>query len=435
MEKPGQSRLNEPKASWRCRFFIVNMNAMHKTYLMSQVSLIGLVCLIMLFSACSARHSEDADVDSADAVKLDSIQAEHDITCDARLWADSIMASMTLEEMAGQLIMPAVYAEDSPGAMRLLREYATDCHIGGVVLLKGTVPAARMITDTLRRILTVPPFISIDAEWGLAMRLAGAPEFPRNGRISADADESAMFDYGYEVARECREVGINMVLGPVLDVLPNGRRSSGIGSRSFGRDSERAANLGVAYAKGVESGGVISVAKHFPGHGSADADSHKRLPVVNKTLGELEASDLKPFRDFVSNGMSAIMTGHLYVPALEEEEIPVTVSGKILHDFVRGELGFNGLVVTDAINMAGAGGCSAVDAIIAGADIVLAPFNTEDELMNITNAVREGKLPVSTLRDRVGRVLFYKFMIARDDNGTGNIGDTSEAERIIKLLR
>ncbi len=411
-------------------FNIVSLRSLRQAILPS------IACLIVLFAGCTGRHSSKAEApDSLETVELDSIQAEHDITDDARIWADSIMTLMTIEEMAGQLVMPAVYSDVSPASMRLVREYATDGHVGGVVLLKGTVDAARTIADTLRSILKVPPFIAIDAEWGLAMRLAGTPEFPRNGRLSASADEATMFDYGYEVARECREIGINMVLGPVLDVLPNGQRSSGIGSRSFGRDSGRTANLGVAYAKGVESGGVISVAKHFPGHGSADADSHKRLPIVAKTREELEATDLLPFREYVGNGMSAIMTGHLYVPALDEEEIPVTVSEKIMKDFVRDEMGFKGLLVTDAINMAGAGGCSAAEAIMAGADIVLAPSNTEAELINIADEARSGRLPIATLRDRVRRVLFYKYMVAREDKGTGNIGDTSEAERIIKLLR
>lgn len=392
------------------------------------------IFLALLLSACSG-HMAKNEPDSTDALELDSLQAVHDISFDARVWADSLMDCMTVEEMAGQLIMPAVYSDTCASAMRLVREYASDGHVGGVVLLKGSVPAARAIADTLRSMLRIPPFVAIDAEWGLAMRLAGTPEFPRNGRISQQADETVMFDYGYEVARECREVGINMVLGPVLDVLPIGRKASGIGSRSFGRDAARIAALGVAYSKGVEAGGVMSVAKHFPGHGAADADSHKRLPVVAKTREELESSDLLPFRHYINNGMSAIMTGHLFVPALDEEEEPVTVSKKILKDFVRDELGFEGLIVTDAINMAGAGGCTAAEALIAGADIVLAPSNTEEELRNIVEEVRLGRFPISTFRDRVGRVLFYKYMTARFDGGSGRIGETDEAERIIKLLR
>ncbi len=393
---------------------------------------------IMVFAlACSrgGQANEKLVEETYGAASLDSIQSEHDISSEARQWADSIIARMTIEEMAGQLVMPAVYSTDTPEAMHLLKKHAADSHVGCAVLLKGSVEAARMIADTLRQMLPAPPFIAIDAEWGLAMRLDGTPEFPRNGKITANADEEALFDYGAELARECRELGINMVLGPVLDVLPAGIRRSGIGSRSFGRDAERAAKLGVAYAKGIESGGVISVAKHFPGHGSADADSHKRLPAVEKTREELAATDLRPFKEYVGNGLSAIMMGHLYVPALDEEEVPVTVSEKILKGMVREEMGFQGLIVTDAMNMAGAEGKTAADAIIAGADIVIAPANTEEEVMTLAAAVRNGHLPISQLKDRVGRVLFYKYMVAREDSGSGNIGDTAEAERIIKLLR
>lgn len=406
---------------------------------LSMVSVMRIFCfviLIVLFYGCSGqKYTKEELSDSIVETGLDSIQAEHDISNDARIWADSIMDTMTVEEMVGQLIMPAVYADASRPEMKLIRKYATDCHVGGVVLLKGSTKAARMIADTLRKLLPAPPFIAIDAEWGLAMRLEGTPEFPRNGRIAEDADETALFDYGYEVARECRELGINMVLGPVLDVLPAGKRKSGIGSRSFGRDAHRAANLGVAYAKGIESGGVMSVAKHFPGHGSADADSHKRLPSVAKTREELDAADLLPFKEYMGNGLTAIMMGHLYVPALDEEEVPVTVSEKILKNLVRDEMGFQGLIVTDAMNMAGAGGNTAADAIIAGADIVLAPANTEEEVMTLADAVRSGRFPTDQLRDRVGRVLFYKYITARENSGGGNIGNTFEAERIIKLLR
>ncbi len=404
---------------------------------MTNMGRLWMIWLVVFALACSrgGQANGDATQEPDGGIMLDSVQSEHDISNDARQWADSIIESMTIEEMAGQLIMPAVYSIDTPDAMYLLKKYAADCHIGGVVLLKGNVEAARMIADTLRQMLPAPPFIAIDAEWGLAMRLEGTPEFPRNGKITANADEEALFDYGAELARECRELGINMVLGPVLDVLPAGIRRSGIGSRSFGRDAERAAKLGVAYAKGIESGGVISVAKHFPGHGSADADSHKRLPSVEKTREELAATDLKPFKEYVGNGLSAIMMGHLYVPALDEDEVPVTVSEKILKGMVRDEMGFQGLIVTDAMNMAGAEGKTAADAIIAGADIVIAPANTEEELMTLAVAVRNGRLPISQLKDRVGRVLFYKFMAAREKSGSGKIGDTEEAERIIKLLR
>lgn len=391
-----------------------------------------IVCLAALLSSCSGQKAADAGDSETEP---DSLRFQHDITTEAMQWADSVMADMTVEQMAGQLIMPAIYSDSSAPAIRLLREYAVDYRVGGVVLLKGTVSAVRTIADTLRGMLDVPPFIAIDAEWGLAMRLDSTPEFPRNGRISPNADETAMFDYGLELARESRAVGVNMVLGPVLDVLPESGMRSGIGSRSFGSDPERVASLGVAYAKGLESGGVISVAKHFPGHGSADADSHRRLPTVAKTRSQLESSDLLPFRKYIGNGLSALMTGHLYLPALDEEERPVTVSRKILTEFVRDSLGFQGLIVTDAINMAGAGGHTAADAIMAGADLALAPADTGEEIQKIAEAVRRGEMPMATLRDRTRRVLFYKYMSARAGIGEGKIGETGEAERIIKLLR
>lgn len=390
--------------------------------------------MTMLLSACSGRYHV-YECDTVQPLQQDSIQLGNDISADAMIWADSIIETMTIEEMAGQLIMPAVYADNSQISIRLVREYASDAHIGGIVLLKGNKEAATAIVDTLRNLLSVPPFIAIDAEWGLAMRIEGYPEFPRNGRISEDAEESLLFDYGYEVARECHEIGVNMILGPVLDVVPAGGRGSAIGSRSFGSDPERAARLGVAYAKGVEAAGVISVAKHFPGHGSADADSHKKLPVVDKTLEQMEATDLRPFKEYINNGMSAIMTGHLYVPALDDMKVPVTVSEKILQKFIREELGFNGLIVTDAINMAGAGGRSAKEAVLAGADIVLAPANTIDELRGLIDFVRHGVLPVDILKDRVRRVLFFKYMAARFDTKISKTHERNEAERIIKLLR
>lgn len=337
---------------------------------------------------------------------------EFDMTLEGLAWADSVMAEMTLEEMAGQLIMPAVFSDDSRMALTQLRKYASDNHVGGVVLLKGTIDAVRAISDTLRRLSPAPPFIAIDAEWGLAMRLEDMPGFPRNGRISEDADELLLFDYGQEVARECRQLGINMVLGPVLDVVPEGFRAGGIGTRSFGSDARRVARLGGAYSRGLESGGVLSVAKHFPGHGAANADSHKRLPTVGKTRAELDSTDLLPFRTYIDNGLSGIMTAHLNVPALEETGIPVTVSEKIQKRLLREEFGFHGLIITDAMNMAGAEGNHVADAIIAGADIVLAPSDTEAEIAYLTGAIRHGRLPMAELRDRVRRVLFYKFLFA-----------------------
>ena len=380
--------------------------------------LTSILILGILMPGCRRAVTPVQDADSLATAFVDSLDVSE---LRMREWVDSVMAGMTLEEMAGQLIYPAVYSDDSGYAMRSVVRYVADCHVGGVVLLKGTPEAARLISDTLSKISCAPPFVSIDAEWGLAMRLKNTPRFPRNGKISPAARDSILYEYGVEVARECREVGINMVLGPVLDVLPeeNGKDTF-IGSRSFGSDAMRVTRHGVSYAKGLEDGGVISVAKHFPGHGSADADSHKRLPTVSKSREQLFDSDLKPFMEYAGNNLSAIMVGHLYVPALDSEDIPVSVSEKILKGFVRDEMGFRGLIITDAMNMAGAGGKSGADAIMAGADMVLAPRDTHREVMSLVEAVEHDVFPLESLRDRVRRVLSYKFRVKNMASGVQN---------------
>ena len=335
-----------------------------------------------------------------------------DLTARVMHVADSILAGMTLEEKVGQCFMPTIYSRSERRTMRRLMEYLTDLHVGGVVLLKGDLgSAARMASVGMSS--AIPPFIAIDAEWGLGMRLEDAPDFPRNGRLGPKADELLLFDYGSEVARECRRVGINMVLGPVVDVSENPRGV--IGSRSFGSDPRRVADLGVAYAKGVESGGVISVAKHFPGHGSPSGDSHLTLPVIRRSFHHLDSIDLYPFRVYVSSGLSGVMVGHLAVPAIDSLSRPAAVSPEVICGLLRGTLGFRGLVLTDALNMAGAGGYGAWEAIIAGADVVVGPEDTVREIADVIEKVRSGEIGLDVIDDRCRRILFYKYLMGLDN--------------------
>lgn len=331
-----------------------------------------------------------------------------DLTHAAAEYADSLLREMTLEERVGQCFMPAIYASGDPYTMRRLREYIDSLHVGGVVLLKGDLEsAARMAREGLGE--RIPLFMAIDAEWGLGMRLKDAPDFPRNGRLSPKADEELLFEYGSEVARECRRVGINMVLGPVIDVSENPRGV--IGSRSFGGDPERVADLGVAYARGLESGRVISVAKHFPGHGSPGGDSHRGKQVIVRSLHHLDSIDLYPFRSYIDSGLTGVMVGHLAVPAIDPESLPAAVSPVVIGDLLRGELGFTGLVLTDALNMGGAEGHKAASALRAGADIVVAPADTRREIETVLERVISGAMPVEVIDDRCRRILFYKWLV------------------------
>lgn len=332
--------------------------------------------------------------------------AKYDLTAEAQAWADSVTAEMDTLRLASQIFMPAVYAQADQFTVRQVREYALE-GIGGVVFLKGTSREARALADSMASVSQVPPFIAIDAEWGLNMRLKDAPAFPANGRLAPDVEDQLMYDYGREVSRECRQLGINMVLGPVLDVSDNNRF---IGARSFGSDPERVAALGLAYGRGLMDGNVLPVAKHFPGHGMVSRDSHKSKGVINASLQRLDTVDLVPFRKWSESSMPAVMAGHLAVPAIDSEMRPAAVSRTVLSDLLRSDLRFKGLVLTDAMNMLGAEGYTACDAVKAGADIIIAPADTRREINGIMEGVRNSALKLSDLRDRVSRILFYKYL-------------------------
>lgn len=365
------------------------------------------VMIAALLLSCSGVGASRGDSVGIDSVPVDSVVDISDLTAEARHAADSVLSSMTLEQQVAQCFMPTIYARNDEPTLRKLEAYSR-LGVGGVVLLKGDMVSAAVMADKLRG-PGVPAFVAIDAEWGLGMRLEDAPGFPRNGHLSNDADELVLYDYGQEVARESRRLGINMVLGPVIDVT--GRRDGIIGTRSFGDDPHRVADLGVAYARGLESGGVLSVAKHFPGHGSPADDSHRTLPVINRSLHQLDSIDLYPFRRYVDSGLSAVMVGHLAVPALDSKMIPAAVSDAVIGDLLRNDLGFKGLVITDALNMEGANGYDGADALQAGADLVIGPYDTKKEIDAVLDRVANGELDATRIADSCRRILFYKYIL------------------------
>lgn len=352
-----------------------------------------------------------------------------DITDEAWRWADSVTMRMDTARLGAQVLMPALYASDDLWTMTLLQRYARE-GIGGIILLKGTVEEARTLADSMCSVSAVEPFVAIDAEWGLNMRLADAPKFPANGRLSPRVQDQLMYDYGREVARECRQIGINMVLGPVLDVT---RGNSYVGVRSFGSDPRRVADLGLAYGKGLSGGGVMPVAKHFPGHGTVRTDSHKGKGVIEGSLHRLDTVDLVPFRAWSDAGLPAVMVGHLAVPAIDSKMLPAAVSSVIISDLLRGDLRFSGLVLTDAMNMLGAEGYTAADALRAGSNLILAPADTHGELAGITESVRQGTLPLDTLRQRVRLILFHKYLLRRAPEASEPVS-TPQADSLAREL-
>ena len=357
-------------------------------------------------SGCSSRV--DSNNEGEEPTPQNTIS---DLTEYAQIYADSLLQTLTTEEKVAQLFIPAVYASADPYNLQKIKTYA-EKGICGLVLLKGDVESARLIADSMQRWSKIPPFIAIDAEWGLAMRLKDAPAFPINSKIPDDADEEILYEYGLEMARECRSLGINMVLGPVIDVAGD---DSFIKFRSFGKDPERVSLLAIAYARGLESGNVISVAKHFPGHGAAKGDSHQKKLTIERSLNSLDSIDLIPFKRYIEQRLSAIMVGHIAFPAIDPEMLPAAVSKTVITDLLREELGFNGLVLTDALNMLGSEGYSADWAVMAGADIILAPTDTDAEISNILNAISTGLLPATLLDSHVWNILFRKNLFSSNE--------------------
>lgn len=366
---------------------------------------------VMTFLPCCRHSGEERHCATTECHEELSESEESDmpadITEEAWRMADSILAGMTLEEKVGQCFMPTIFSRVDETTSARLKKYIDSLHVGGIVLLKGNLSDASSMAlqGSMAR---VPLFTAIDAEWGLGMRLRDAPCFPRNGNLSPEADERLLFDYGREVGLECRSVGINMVLGPVVDVAEN--PTGVIGSRSFGSDPRKVADLGVAYARGVESVGVISVAKHFPGHGSPAVDSHLALPVIARSLHQLDSVDLYPFKTYVDAGLSGVMVGHLAVPAVDPESLPAAVSEIVINGLLRNELEFDGLVLTDALNMGAVKGYTAIDALKAGADIVIGPADTAEEIKEVTGCVKRGEFKENEIDKKCRRILFYKLV-------------------------
>lgn len=369
--------------------------------------------LLLSGSGCTPKRQESKQENR-------QVVEKSDLTDSAYSCADSVIRIMTLEQKAAQLFMPAIYASSDPYTIAKVKEYA-QMGVGGVILLKGDSRSAAIIADSMARWSDTPPFIAIDAEWGLAMRLKDAPRFPVNSRISEDVDEEILYEYGRELARECRRIGINMILGPVLDITSEGTY---IGRRSFGNDPERVSQLSIAYARGIESGNVMSVAKHFPGHGAARENSHHVKANIERSLQSLDSIDLMPFRRYIEQQLSGIMIGHLAFPAIDPDMLPAAVSRPVINDLLRSDLGFDGLILTDAMNMLGAEGYSADKAIDAGADIILAPADTQKEINNILAALEHGDIIENDIDIHLRRILFKKFLLKMGFKPENSLNDS-----------
>ena len=347
-------------------------------------------------------------------------------------WVDSVFKTLNTEEQLAQLIMPIVYPSQDTQVIKREEQRFSKFKWGGILYQKGLMAHQLIMNKRLQQTNSIPLLIALDGEWGLYMRLKDAPRFPRNLGLGLAGDAQMLYEYGREIARECRLMGIHVNFAPTVDVNINPLNPV-IGSRSFGSNPSVVSQLSEAYALGLEDGGVLSVAKHFPGHGDTSEDSHKTLPIVQATRKRLELVELAPFKHYINSGLGGIMTAHLRVPALENRSIPSSLSPNVCTDLLKKDLGFQGLIFTDGLEMEGVQtqslGDIGVAALLAGNDILLGPASPEAQLNNLVLAYWDGRLPAKLIEEKVRKVLAYKYRLIISERSS-----TATAETINKLI-
>ncbi len=364
----------------------------------------------------------------SNALPINAYQKQKPKTKTEASWVETTMASLSLDEKIGQLIIPATVgmfmSQDSDTFQQVSRDIR-EFHVGGYHML-GEVnilhePAGvALLINHMQEMSKLPLWITADFEGGVGIRYIGATRLPRAMAIGATANPELAFQAGRVAAEEARAMGVDVNFYPVVDVNNNARNPI-INIRSFGGDPEMVSRMARAYIRGAQSSGVMATAKHFPGHGDTSTDSHMELPSIDVDRARLNAIELPPFRAAIEEGVGGVMSAHIALPRIEPENLPATLSPKILTGVLREELKFNGVIFTDAMNMRGVAahypdGDAAVRAIKAGADILLYPPNVEQAFKAVKRAVESGEIKQSRVDESVRRVLEAKERLGLDKN-------------------
>lgn len=335
-------------------------------------------------------------------------------------WADSVLAEMSLEERIGQLFMVAAYTNRTADHEKELAELIERYKIGGLIFFQGGPEREVRMYNRLQARSEVPLWIGMDAEWGLGMRLDSTISFPRQMTLGAVQDDSLIYAMGKEIARQCRRIGVHVNFAPVVDVN-NNPRNPVINNRSFGEDKKNVARKGLAYMQGLQEHGVLANAKHFPGHGDTDTDSHHALPVIRHELERLREIELYPYYSLFDQGLASVMVAHLSIPALDSTPNQAsTLSQNVVTELLKDDLDFEGLIFTDALNMKGVSkyyepGEVDLRALMAGNDVLLFAEDVPKATEKIKEAVEKGELSKEELDESVRKILQAKEWLGLHD--------------------
>ena len=331
-------------------------------------------------------------------------------------WVDSIYDSMTLEEKMGQLFMADIFSSDPKAKTDKIKDLITNYHLGGIIFSKGGPVRQARLNNEFQALAKVPLMIGMDAEWGLAMRLDSTYAFPWNMTLGAITDNKIVEKIGRRIGEQSKRLGVHINFAPVVDINTNPKNPI-IGNRSFGEDRDNVTEKALAFMKGMQSAGIMGSAKHFPGHGDTDMDSHKTLPTVDFTRARLDTLELYPYKKLINEGLNSVMVAHLNVPSLEiQMNYPSSLSSKVVTDLLKNELGFNGLIFTDALNMKGASvfkkpGEIELTAFLAGNDVLLISEDIPKAMEFLINSYNEEVITEKRLAYSVKKILYAKYKV------------------------
>ncbi|MBI4646191.1 MAG: serine hydrolase [Bacteroidia bacterium] len=330
------------------------------------------------------------------------------------VWVDSVFSKMTPDERLGQLFMVAAYSNHGNAHVEELSHIIKEYKIGGLIFLQGNPVNQAKLTNYYQSESKIPLFIAMDAEWGPAMQLDSLTKFPYHMALGAIQDDSMLYEFGCEVARQLKLLGVHINFAPVLDIN-NNPLNPVISVRSFGEDKIQVARKGYAYMSGLQDNNIIAVGKHFPGHGDTDKDSHKALPVISHSWERLDTLELYPFKELIKRGIGGIMLGHLYIPALDTtQNTPSSLSRSVVSDLLKDELGFDGLTFTDAMTMDGIAkyynpGEAETNALRAGNDIIVMPSDIQKTFKKIKEAINKGEISQNEIDRHCKKILNAKY--------------------------
>ena len=345
-----------------------------------------------------------------------SIQAQK---MSEKKWVRKQFAALNLNEKIGQLMVIRTHSNWSQKSIDSISNLIQQYNVGGLCFFQGGPVRQAMQTNAYQSVTKTPLFIAIDAEWGLGMRLDSVESFPRQLSMGAFASSDLVYQMGAAIAEQCKRLGIQINYGPVIDIN-NNPLNPVINDRSFGQSKTKVIQQGVAYMKGMQDNGIMATAKHFPGHGDVNVDSHFDLPVINKSRAALDSLELEPFKALINAGIESIMVAHLSVPAIDDRpKYATSISPNAVNGLLKKELGFKGISVTDAMDMKAIAnyfpqGEANVQAILAGNDMLCLPGDLGQSINKIRAAIKERRLKRSEINARVKKILTAKYKYGLD---------------------